>query len=189
MTEQHERTVVVNIHLTKGLVAVLTAALVVLAALAYMRWRAAPVAASGPQEVEAAVSASGRRQFYFAWNSPRSGSGALTACEAGYHMASLWEIMDVSDLEYNAQYGRGAADAGSGPPTDYVGWVRTGFGASGTASVPGQDNCDAWTTYDGSKWGTQASLPSEWGTSEDIHVWAVTVEPCNLISPVWCVED
>jgi hypothetical protein len=73
------------------------------------------------------------------------GSQALTACAAGFHMASLWEIFDPSNLQYDGTLGRTNDDSGFGPPTaDFFlngGWVRTGFGSSATGAV-GETNCN-----------------------------------------------
>src|SRR5262245_3469439 len=40
------------------------------------------------------------------------GDAVLTACASGYHMASLWEIWDPSNLQYDI--GRGFAQDDSG---------------------------------------------------------------------------
>ncbi len=58
----------------------------------------------------------GARQFYLTRNRFQ-GDEALTACAPGYHMASLWEIHDVTYLRYNTALGSTQADSGLGPPS------------------------------------------------------------------------
>ncbi len=82
----------------------------------------------------------GPRRFYvtsalFATNQ------VLTACVTGFHMASFWEILDVSNLVYD--FARPEAktknDSGQGPPTFWNGFVRTGYDSfysgAGLASI------------------------------------------------------
>ncbi len=66
-----------------------------------------------------------------------SGSQALTACAAGFHMASLWEIFDFTALTYDRSLGIVRPDSSAGPPAGgsaASGWVRTaGFLQRSTA--------------------------------------------------------
>jgi hypothetical protein len=75
------------------------------------------------------------RTFYVTQTTHR-GNQTLTACSSGYHMASLWEIFDMSNLRYDTQLGMTAEDSGFGPPTQTLGWIRTGVG-SGDGPVAG----------------------------------------------------
>ena len=84
------------------------------------------------------------RQFYLT-QTTHTGAAALYACAPGYHMASMWEILDPSNLLYNVSRGATQDDSGDGPPNDLDGWVRTGNNASGAGSA-GSANCDAWTS-------------------------------------------
>jgi hypothetical protein len=189
VSEQEKRNLVIHIHLTRGLVVVLTAVLLVLAFIAYMEWSREPAAAQSPQELQVETSAStGRRQYYRTWNS-YTPTNFTAACAAGYHFASLWEILDPSNLEYNNILGWNQADSGEGPPTNRHGWIRTGYNSEGTSGVEGQDNCRAWTSVDVNDTGTRASLAWQWGTNEEIHVWNLDRAPCWVPYPVWCVED
>ena len=84
----------------------------------------------------------GKRKFYLTTGSPGvAGNQVLTACASGYHTASLWEILDPSNLEYDTKRGVTKDDAGSGPPagSDGDGWIRTG-NFSNTGPTPGQAN-------------------------------------------------
>jgi hypothetical protein len=74
------------------------------------------------------------RAFYLT-QTQHTGGEALTACAAGYHMASLWEIFDPSNLRYESDLGRKNDDSGFGPPTGEVGWIRTGGLQMGSTSA------------------------------------------------------
>jgi hypothetical protein len=82
-----------------------------------------------------------RRSFYIT-QTTHTGSQALTACAEGYHMASLWEIFDTSNLKYDTVLGLTQDDSGFGPPSQIGGWIRTGRFAS-TVGPAGAPNCDA----------------------------------------------
>lgn len=182
-----EKTIVIDINLTRSLVALLALALLVVALLGYLAWGRDEVAASGPQAPLA--QSSGMRQYYQTLDR-YYGDEALTACASGYHMASLWEILDPSNLRYNSELGYQRGDSGQGPPTAWGGWVRTGYSSYYTSSTAGWANCDAWTSDDSDYWGTYVSLYRDWdSTARDIHVWNAGTYRCNTHYPVWCVED
>ena len=88
--------------------------------LLFMQTLIAPVAYAGPPA----------RKFYRT-QTTFDGAHALTACVLGFHMASLWEIFNVSVLEYDTSLGATMDDSGSGPPADVLGWIRTGFNSNG----------------------------------------------------------
>src|SRR5512133_3687902 len=77
----------------------------------------------------------GRPGNFYLTKTSHNGAEALTACAAGYHMASFWEIRDPSNLRYNTAYGYKTDDSGLGPPTA-GGWIRTGSAASGADPDP-----------------------------------------------------
>jgi hypothetical protein len=115
----------------------------------------------------------------------------LTACASGYHMASLWEILDVSNLVY--AYDHPAAhtktDSGFGPPSYWHGWVRTGQDSSGS-STTGIGNCLNWSTRSGSNNGVSVRLSRTWETAPgDIFTWDANTFDCSIIGPVWCIQD
>ncbi|MFC2029832.1 hypothetical protein ACFLWA_03780 [Chloroflexota bacterium] len=189
MNEQEKRTVVINVDLSRGLGLLLTGGLLVLAAIALVGWTRAPAVATGPQEGQAeASSTTGRRQYYRTWDSYTS-THTIDACAEGYHFASMWELIDPSNLEYNSAMGWTEDDSGRGPPTWRYGWIRTGYNSDGASDILGQVNCDNWTTVDSSKWGTIVSLSWQWGIKEELHVWNVDRNACDIRMPVWCVED
>jgi hypothetical protein len=117
------------------------------------------------------------------------GNGA-GVCASGYHFASLWEILDPSNLKYDTDLGLTVDDSGQGPPSYSVhwGWVRTGYYSS-TSSTAGYGNCNVWTSSNNSHSGTCVCLPGDWQAGQGIHVWEVTWAPCGFSFYVWCVED
>ena len=181
-TRDHpERTLVLNVDLSRGLVAALLVLAVVVVAALLVRGPA-PASAAGEQ-VSAATD--GMRRFYLA-PAVLNATYAEDGCETGYHFASLWEILDTSNLVYNTTLGLFAGDSGSGPLTNWEGWVRTGYSPNNSTN-PGQANCDAWSTTTGS--GTTVRLPADWITGGDIHVWDAGTWACANQANVWCVED
>lgn len=95
------------------------------------------------------------RRFYVTQDAFR-GEHALNACTAGFHMASLWEIFDVTTLKYDTQLGRTLPDSGEGPPAGQRGWIRTGVGARHLFLAPGRRIARL-----GLPTSTQASWPPE----------------------------
>jgi hypothetical protein len=191
---QDEKTIVIDINLTRGLVALLALALLMAAFVGYLAWGQREAVASGLQAPLAA--STGMRQYYLTktWHygadaDGTDGNGA-GVCASGYHFASLWEIMDPSNLKYNTDLGRTMSDSGKGPVTNLYGWVRTGYYNS-TSGSPGAANCNAWTSSSDSDWGTYARLPNDWTAGQDIHVWAVDTATCDsaVFLRVWCVAD
>jgi hypothetical protein len=144
--------------------------------------------AAGPTEVT--VQSVGGRHFYLT-AANYSPSAALTACGSGYHMASLWEILDVSALTYDYQHPAAytKADSGQGPPSFWYGWVRTGQDSSGS-SVAGSGNCLNWSSSSGTNSGVSVRLSNNWETSPgDIFTWDATSFTCNFTGPIWCVGN
>ena len=113
---------------------------------------------------------------------------ALSACALGFHMASLWELLDTSNLRYNTTRGHTRTDSGHGPPAA-GGWIRTGS-ESGSTNLPGTGNCQAWTSSSASDYGSHAVLPGSWTDgSEDLMGWATATRDCSGSVRVWCIGD
>jgi len=131
----------------------------------------------------------GERRFYLTQNYV-NGANALTACAAGFHMASLWELLDVSNFRYDTLLGTTADDSGQGP---FVGggWVRTGTYSYPGVFDPGSASCSAWTSSSGTQNGSLAGLDTYWNDSNvtDIPPWYPFAVSCNNVNKVWCVED
>ena len=129
-----------------------------------------------------------RRSFYLSTVGVQ-GDSVKTACAAGYHAASLWEILDPTTLRYNKTLGFNRDDSGFGPPTNRFGWVRTGYD-SWTEQEPGQSNCGNWSTTAGH--GTIIYLPYfDWDRLGALQYapWGGATSSCSSSLGVWCVED
>ena len=174
--------------------ALLAVAVLVAAFLAYLLWGQMQVAAgmqvsqpsSSPQTARAAATG-GVRQYYQTW-SMFDGNEAIGACAAGYHMASVWELIDTSNLLYNTVLGRTQPDSGDGPPSGWEGWVRTGYEISNTGPA-GQANCDGWSSDSSGDSGTSIYLTYDWEADQDLSTWITGTWSCNTTMPVWCVAS
>jgi hypothetical protein len=187
-TPQREaKTLIIDIKLTRGLTALLIFTLLVGVLLGYLLLAHESAAAS--TRLASGTLSTGMRRFYLT-KTKYDGSQAAGAsvCAAGYHFASLWEILGVSNLEYEQSLGEIQDDSAEGPPASIFGWVRTGF-SDDTDTTAGKANCSAWSTTSGN--GTTAALPQDWTdpSSQDIHVWDVDYFECSMTWHVWCVED
>lgn len=178
----------VHCHRRSDLAALLILALLVAASLGYLLWAERADAASN---LGAPQSPAPRLRRYYVTSTLVDGSQAPLACEAGYRMASLWEMVDPSNLKYDASLLTSLThpDSGQGPPAGQIGWVRTGYASGSSSGTPGQDNCDAWTSNSDSGYGTYVSLTSNWNAGGDVHIWEAGTYPCNWSLSVWCVED
>jgi hypothetical protein len=184
-----------------GLVVLLTLALLTAVFPNYLAWGQREAAASGSQipldhaRGRPLASSASLRGYYLTqstYNGAQAdgtdGNGA-GVCADGYHFASLWEILDPSNLKYNTDLGYTLADSGQGPPSFFGGWVRTGY-TSSTDNTAGVGNCNAWTSSDSGHRGTWAHLPDDWTAGgEDMHVWEVYTGLCHQSGYVWCVAD
>lgn len=137
------------------------------------------------------------RKFYLTVNA-FDGNEVLTSCAKRYHMASLWEIFDTSNLSYNTDLGFAQDDSGSGPPASIKGWIRTGGSSSSKSGQPGFDNCDVWTKDTEADLGTSVELESRWGQfpipgnaapATNISPWGTENALCAHPLQVWCVQD
>jgi hypothetical protein len=192
-TQESEKVLVIDINLTGGLALVLLAALLLAVTLGYGLLGQPAAAAASPQ---APASSAGMRQYYLSlggYNGDEAdgndGNGG-GVCAEGYHFASLWEILDPSNLKYNSTLVFTLADSGQGPPAAALGWVRTGYNAS-TSAVFGTGNCDNWSTNSQTANGPLALLDRTWDSVEAFPGWtfSVTAFGCQDRYPVWCVED
>lgn len=172
-----------------NLAVLLTLAVLVAAFLGYLTFKPDDAAASAP--TEAAVSSAGMRQFYLTQGTYNGAIDTDTVCAEGYHMASMWELLDPSNLKYNTQLGRTTDDSGQGPPTwASTAWVRTGAVSNASSTSPtGQANCNSWTTGSSEDWGTYVYLSTEWVAPENMGVWYATRGVCSNMLRVWCVSD
>jgi hypothetical protein len=183
-----DKTLVININLTTGVLAGLALAVVASLLLGYLAFGERTASASSQRVSPAAPASSTGLRRYYLTRDDYLPTQAVGACADGFHFASMWEILDPSGLVYDTSLGYLDADSGSGPSTDY-GWVRTGYDARYDSTTAGMANCDAWSSNDSAHDGTAAHLVNDWQASDDLHVWRAFVCSCNYRHPVWCVED
>ena len=138
---------------------------------------------------------------YYLTSSHHDGAQARTACAPGFTMASLFEFITLSGLEYlhDVQRAFYTSYQGSGPPSGVAGWVRTGWveekeGTEGhrgpKASYP---DCNQWTVSWPGAYGLMIKFDDVWGNPwrDDFTVapWVTeSIGECNSQYPVWCVE-
>jgi hypothetical protein len=139
---------------------------------------------------EEATQAPVRRAFYLT-DENYDADEALAACASGYHMASLWEVLDVSALAY--VYGHPDAhtkdDSGRGPPSHWYGWIRTGY-SSDASDTAGIGNCRSWTSTASGDSGTIVRLTYDWTAAGTVvGPWEADAFTCSSVGPVWCVQD
>lgn len=137
------------------------------------------------------------KRYYLSANRV-NGSEVLRQCREGFHTASLWELFDTSNLRYAAEFGESTLglDKGSGPPTGFFGWVRTGWSVEpggGDSSIPGRAHCSLWTSASSSRHGTRIRLTNDWRKKNlpisRIGPWDAEAQTCNETNRVWCIEN
>jgi hypothetical protein len=182
----------IRIQHRSDLAVLLTLAIIAIIFLGYLVVAQESAAASNQQAT--AVAATRMRQYYltkdsFLGSKPSgsNGSGA-GVCANGYHFASLWEILDPSNLKYDTLLGDDLLDSGKGPPSFTSGWVRTGSSSNNNRN-PGHANCSNWELERGA--GTVVSLTTNWtdSSNRDIFVWDAALQSCSENAQVWCMED
>ena len=184
MNEKQYQPVEIKIHITGRVAVILSTALLVLGLIVYVTPGGEHVSAGGMHAISAG--SSGLRQ-YFLTDTYANGADADTeACAYGFHMASLWEILDTSNLEYNNVLGFDKSDSGQGPPTHEQGWVRTGNDSSNSVSA-GEGNCLNWGSDSFSDAGTIIRLEKDW--SSGVDSWKASTIACHVSMRVWCIED
>jgi hypothetical protein len=145
----------------------------------------------GTQWSPTTLSAPTRRRFYLR-NASVPGNATLTACPAGFHMASIFELLDVAALHYDATLPNASLrqDMGSGPPSSVIGWVRTGTGNATVVGGVGSNNCGTWTSNDPGHNGTAVFLSNSLTEPATmISPWEASQFPCTQLLGVWCLED
>ena len=129
------------------------------------------------------------RKSYYLTKTQHNGSQVLSACAAGFHTASITELLQTSNLRYDTVLGETTQDSGFGAPTDLpsFGWIRTGFHAD-NSDLNGRANCNAWTSTSGV--GTGVQLLSDWDSpATNVSPWNTVPASCGGSFNVWCVEE
>ncbi len=144
---------------------------------------------SAAADIGIAATGAGDRHFYLTSLSYFS-NAVLNACASGYHMASLWEILNVSNLTYDFDQpsARVQDDSGYGPPAGRNGWVRTGYIAD-SSNTPGSGNCQDWSNTGSGLLGTKVMLSTTWEAAPGhISAWEAATDFCSTVGPVWCAK-
>jgi len=121
-------------------------------------------------------------QSFYLTNSPTLGAfDPDLVCVDGYHMASLYELKNPSEMHYdtNPVYSLILDDSGSGAPV-LNGWIRSGRDAS-----TGQ-NCSVWLSEHQNSMG-QVVQPTF--TTTVFGTWGLSSAPCNTLHYLWCISD
>ena len=143
---------------------------------------------------------------YYLTNDEFDGAHALNACTEGFHMASLWEIFDTTELKYDTALGLTRPDSGQGPPSGVEGWIRTGVGSEVFVFPDQPTNCGVWTLApppQSGLFGSVVRLTQTWvpfaindptfpqfrPVAAEITPWAGAARHCATALPVWCVQD
>ena len=135
---------------------------------------------------------------YYLTSGQFSGDQAIAACSTGFHMASIFEILDTSNLQYvkrsTTVCDSLVDDQGDGLPTKEFGWVRTGYDSTSYMDVVSPElssvNCNSWTSQSSNAWGTVARLyDNDTAVQLNSEYTLVNSRQCNQSYPVWCVEN
>ena len=131
----------------------------------------------------------GEKRYYVTKSLGYTGATATLACDAGFHMASLYELHDTTSLSYDSQLGETVGSDG-GVPRTLDGWVRTGSFPA-TINQSGISNCNGWTSSNPADWGSAAIPNFEWDNSSTAQMapWNGFTRSCGGTGRVWCVED
>jgi hypothetical protein len=114
-------------------------------------------------------------------------------------MASIYEILDPTDLVYDHALGlspTGITDPIGPTPMgisfEGLGWVRTGAAPSvefsGAANCLGYTSSAALDTY-GTTIGLSNGCELPASIDSEVTPWSFTTASCDRARPVWCVED
>ena len=125
------------------------------------------------------------KMYYLTKNSV-DGCNAIMACDSGFHMASISEILGSSNLQYanrsTTVYDSLVDDEGLGPPANHMGWVGSGvYQASGFVY-----DCEDISEYRDIHSGTTLILND---SSTSNMWWQAAHQSWSQPEPVWCVED
>jgi hypothetical protein len=143
----------------------LLGALMVLVALGGMVGFSRAGEAVGTLQATDNASVPSKPKMYYLTKNTFNGGDAIKSCDPRFHMASISEIQDPSNMQYAASLSSAyapARDQESVPPNQQDGWVRPGFSAALPADLlpMAQTNCDLSTTRTREVFGTTVHIPS-----------------------------
>ena len=138
-----------------------------------------------------------RAKMYHLTKNSFDGGDAIMACDPGFHMARIFEILDPTHLQYanrSIMYDSLVDEPGLGPPADRMGWVC--IGSLPLAGVPDysdynmssfdQQNGITVAFHTANIWGDLTMDPF---SSDPTTGWQTVHRLLSYPQPVWCVED
>jgi len=139
-------------------------------------------------------------KMYYLTRDQVNGDQATDACSTGFHMASIFEILGTSNLEYATGLPGAFSDLvslddqGDGPSTIDFGWARTGYESTvanaGTIPDTSTADCNNWSAHSANTWGTVARLYDNKAAKQMNSEWVgVCARLCDQAYHVWCVEN
>ena len=104
-------------------------------------------------------------------------------------MAAVFELLDLSDFEYDSSLGYTTQDSGSGPPKTR-GWIRNGNSLNGQFTSCGSTIFDAWTSANQTDTGSvmKPSAGLIGAPASGIPRWETQLETCDNAHRIWCVD-
>ncbi len=135
-------------------------------------------------------------KVYYLTKNTFDGGDAIMACDSGFHMASITEIQDPSNLQYATRsttvYDSLVDDPGLGPPLKQMGWVRSGVYPPSVFLYDCGDFRDKYDIQLGTTlalydlpFNSEAARPASYPTKGSY----TTHYTCSHSQPVWCAED
>lgn len=136
-----------------------------------------------------------KAKMYYLTENTFDGGDAIMACDLGFHMASMSEIQDPSNLQYanrsTAAYALLVDGQKLGAPSNRTGWVRSGVSPPSSAY-----DCGDWRGRYDTELGNTLALYDFWYASEHDQPisglntwWQAARKPCSQREHVWCVES
>lgn len=124
-------------------------------------------------------------RLYYLTSATTTAAGAPASCAAGFHFASLTEMLYEGHLEYADGFGRSIDEGGvvAGAGGGDQGWVRAGFEGS-TAS-----NCSNWTAAGSQTGPTLTTSDASVVTTTNRGAWNLGAGTCSFPRRVWCIQD
>src|SRR5512136_2364996 len=108
----------------------LTALMVLMTLIGMVGFSRAQTLSASALQAAVNAGASANAKMYYLTVFSFTGGDAITACDSGFHMASISEIQNPSSLQYadrsTAAYDKLVDGQRLGPPSNHMGWVRTG---------------------------------------------------------------
>jgi hypothetical protein len=134
------------------------------------------------------------RRAYYLTQTLQDAAAAPYACAPGFHMASLSEIFDPTNLRYDTSLGVFTDEPAAGIPPVRFGWIRVGIIVPEPYQndTPGRASCNHYTSSDPDLNGTVVAFDddwAQWSTPNRISPWQATIRACSVSQRTWCVQD